>query len=112
MTCGAKLPMAVSGVPHGYALHELAERLIMNLHQRMKVIGHPAERMQACKTAAQAVGEDVVQNVAVLARPEEIFAMVSKAIFRCRTCKTSKTSRYPLPIVASLQSCFADQTSE
>src|SRR5687768_6174648 len=77
MACGAKLPMVVSGVTHGDALHELAERLLMNLHQRMQVIGHPAERMQSCKTAAQALSEDVVQNVTVLARRKEILAMVS-----------------------------------
>jgi hypothetical protein len=67
---GAKLSMTVSGVAHGDALHEFAERLIMDLHERMKMISHPAERVQSRKTAVQALSDDIVQYIPISRRCE------------------------------------------
>ena len=77
VACCAKLPMAVSRVSHGDALHELAKRLIVDLHERVKMVRHPAERVQSCKTATEALGDDVVEHIAISGRREEFSAVVS-----------------------------------
>lgn len=65
MSCCGQLSMAKSRVAHGDTLHELAQWLIVHLHERMQVVRHPTERVQACKAEAETFCDDVVEHVTI-----------------------------------------------
>lgn len=67
----------IVGISHGDALHELAERPVVDLHQIVQVIDHPAVGMVSRAELLQPVRESIVQYRAIPQCGEHGFAMVA-----------------------------------
>ena len=77
VTRGLQGSVAIAGVAHRNALHDVPERTVGDLNQRVQMIGHPAEGMDTGIESSQNVGDDVVECLSISAATEECLTVVT-----------------------------------
>ena len=62
--------VAVACITHGDTLHDSAQRGVIDLQERMQMVGHPAKGVGARAVAADRIGDDIVEDLTVVGRTE------------------------------------------
>jgi len=77
VTAGAQSSMAIARIARSNRLHDLAQRLVSDLHQGMQVIGHPAECVDPGLEPSGDLCEESIEVVPIGRRGEERLTMVA-----------------------------------
>lgn len=77
MPTGTQLPVSISRIARGDALHDLAERSVGNLDEQMNVIRHPTERVNARGESRDNFGNDGVECSAIGGSGEQHLPMIT-----------------------------------
>jgi len=71
MPSGSQLLTPMPRVAHRYALHDLADRLLADLHQHMRVVGHPTESVNTSAESCDRLGDDLIEHLTVRGGTEQ-----------------------------------------
>jgi hypothetical protein len=77
MAGGLAIALECSRVPCGNSSHEIRQRVVADLHERVQVVCHPAVRMNARSVFGERVLDDRVQKQSVRLGSEDGFAVIA-----------------------------------